>query len=255
MTKVSDHKHFDGKDAYEHLKDARKKGQHATSETHGAEPSGSMIAACDSARETCLYITLIYVVLLPLKLPIKQLIIILGLFSVGVLFWKICRAGFFGWSRLERLHRLIEEERWEIEHHRSQEKEELLELYKAKGFKDKMLEDVVEVLMADDNRLLQVMLEEELGISLKSFEHPLKLSIGALIGTLCSLVIVLISIWLSGFMGCLIALFCITIAASILFSKTLGNTLIKGCVWNLAMSFLATGVSYFLSEWIYKLVL
>lgn len=255
MTKVSDHKHFHGKDAFEHLKDARKKGRLATSETHGAEPSGSIIAACDAAREACLYISLIFISLIPFKFPTKQLLVILGIFSIGILFWKTCRAAFFGWSRLERLHRLIEEERFEIEHHRPQEKEELLELYKAKGFKDKQLEEVVEVLMADDNRLLQVMLEEELGVSLNSFEHPLKLSIGAFIGTFSSLFIAFASVWLAGFTGCLIALFCITTAASVLFSKTLGNTLIKGCVWNLAISFLATGVTYFFSEWIYKLIL
>lgn len=254
MTKTSDHKHFEGKSAFDHLKDARMKGKAATCETHGAEPSGSLVAACDAAREGSVYLILIFIALLPLKLALNLNLLLLGLFSAGFIFWKVCRSGYLGWSRLERLHRLIEQERWEIEHHRDQEKEELMELYQAKGFKDRQLEEVVEVLMADDNRLLQVMLEEELGVSLNSYEHPLKLSIGALIGSFCSLGVVLLAIWIAGFIGSLIALFCVTIGASILFSKTLGNTQIKGIVWNLAMCFLATGVTYFLSNWIYQLI-
>ena len=58
------------------------------------------------------------------------------------------------------------EERFEIAHHRGQEKEELTELYALKGFKGELLDQVINVLMADDNRLLSVMLEEELGLEL-----------------------------------------------------------------------------------------
>ncbi len=35
--------------------------------------------------------------------------------------------------------------------------------------------------MADDNRLLRVMLEEELGLTLEAYEHPLKQAFGALL--------------------------------------------------------------------------
>ena len=87
-----------------------------------------------------------------------------------------------GWARLERLHRIVEEERYEIENHRQQEREELKELYRAKGFQGKLLDEVVDVLMADGERLLKVMVEEELGLSLQSQEHPLKQGAGSALG-------------------------------------------------------------------------
>ena len=95
-----------------------------------------------------------------------------SLFSIGWLFWKLGRSSLLGWARLERLHRLIQQEQWEIEHHRAQEKEELTAMYHQKGLTGKLLEQVIEVLMADDNRLLRVMLEEELGLTLETYEHP-----------------------------------------------------------------------------------
>ena len=73
----------------------------------------------------------------------------------------------FGLGRLERLHRVIEEERWEIEHHRQEEREELAALYQAKGLTGKLLDDVVATLMADDNRLLQSCSKRRWGLLLK----------------------------------------------------------------------------------------
>ena len=51
-------------------------------------------------------------------------------------------------------------------------------------FSGKLLDEVIDVLMADDNRLLQVMLEEELGLSLETYEHPLKQAAGAFFGVI-----------------------------------------------------------------------
>ncbi len=89
------------------------------------------------------------------------------------------RSAWLGWSRLERLHRILAQEKWEIEHNREQEREELGVLYAAKGFEGKLLEDVLDVLMADGDRLLKVMVEEELGLTLESQVHPLKQGLGA----------------------------------------------------------------------------
>jgi hypothetical protein len=108
------------------------------------------------------------------------LFLMLSLFSFGWAVWKTGRSALLGWGRMERLHRLIEEERWEIQHHRAQERRELGEMYRAKGFDGKLLEEVLDVLMSDDNRLLKVMLEEELGLTLEAYEHPLRQAIGAL---------------------------------------------------------------------------
>ena len=154
------------------------------------------------------------------------------------------------WSRLERLHRLIEEERWEIEHHRPQEKEELTALYAAKGFSGKLLHEVIEVLMADDNRLLEVMLQEELGLSLESYEHPLKQAAGALVGVLGSVVILSFALFFLPAWGP-------TLAATLIIALSAGTTAqleknrpLPSIVWNLGIAALAAGIAYFLAEMI-----
>ena len=142
--------HFAGKKPLQHVIEARRKGKLAASEIHGAELPGHYVAGADSAKETSLLLILLWTLLEELSVPSFQWIILL--FLSAYLVWKIGRSAILGWTRLERLHRLIEEERWEIEHHRPQEKEELKELYAAKGFSGKLLDEALEVLMADDNR-------------------------------------------------------------------------------------------------------
>jgi VIT1/CCC1 family predicted Fe2+/Mn2+ transporter len=72
-----------------------------------------------------------------------------------------------------RLHRIASEEKNEIETNRPQEREELLALYSAKGFSRPLLDKVVDVLMADQDRLLRVMLQEEMGYRLEEQPHPI----------------------------------------------------------------------------------
>lgn len=242
------HDHFQGKSAFEHLKEARKKGKSASSEIHGAEPSGFFTALSDSAREIALYLSLLVILLL--SIPFQQSFMILCLFSLGLILWKAGRSAYFGWARIERLNHLIEEENFEIQNHREQEKEELSEIYKARGFKGKQLEEVIEVLMADDNRLLQVMLEEELGVKLEVLEHPLRLAFASFIGSFVSSLIILTSTWFFGVYGTLGALFCITLLTGVLFAKNFKNDLTKGYIWNLALIFLSLGVVYFLNRFL-----
>lgn len=175
--------HFEGKSVPEHLKEARIRGAQATAEIHGTELSGKKAAFADSVRDTSLTLCLLWL-LLSSFLPYEQTVSVLAIFAGGWTIWKTGRSAGFGRARLERLHRIIEEERWEIEHNRAQEREELTELYRSKGFEGELLEKVIQVLMADDNRLLQVMLDEELGIPLEAYEHPLQQASGAFFGSL-----------------------------------------------------------------------
>ena len=143
---------------------------------------------------------------------------------------------------------MIEEERWEIEHHRPQEKEELRALYAAKGFTGKLLDEAVSVLMADDNRLLQVMLTEELGLSLESFEHPLKQATGALIGVMGAAAIVSVGVLLLPNWGppaCAALVLALSAGTSAQLEK---NQPLPAIVWNLAVAALAFGVALFLKQ-------
>ena len=149
--------------------------------------------------------------------------------------------------------RLIEEERWEIEHHRPQEREELKALYAVKGFSGKLLDESVDILMADDNRLLQVMLEEELGLSLESYEHPLKQALGAFFGVIVSSAIMCCWFLSSSPGGARPSLQRLVIACSAgMVAHLERNQPLPAIVWNVANAALASGVAYFAAQLLIK---
>lgn len=222
--------HFKDKDAIGHVVEAQARGIISAAEIHGIETPGSISAGADAARDTALVLLLFYPFL---PLPF------LPSFLAGWIFWKIGRAAWYGWARLERLHRILEQEKWEIEHNRAQEREELKELYRAKGFEGKLLEDVLDVLMADQDRLLRVMVEEELGLSLENVEHPLKQGIGAGIGAFFAALIVL------GTPFYLVSSLLTIGAASAVLTHYAQNRLIPALVWNIALGLVSLGLSYY----------
>lgn len=240
--------HFQGKDPLTHVLEARRKGKIASSEIHGAELPGHYCAAADSAKETALLLLVLWTLLTEIGLPADQIHWFLVVFLGGWLVWRVGRSAILGWSRLERLHRVIEEERWEIEHRRGQEKDELKALYAAKGFSGRLLDEAVEVMMADDNRLLQVMLTEELGLSLESFEHPLKQAFGSAVGVIGASVILAFGLFALPWWGT-------ALSAALVISLSAGTTAqmeknrpAPAIVWNLAVAALSAAASYLLGQ-------
>ena len=236
--KAKEHAHFHGKQPLEHVLAARMKGQIATDEIHGAEMPGHLSAFADAAKET----GLIFALLLPLLAPPAILF-----FACGWLIWKTGRSALLGYSRLERMHRVIEEERWEIEHHRPQEKEELRALYREKGFSGRLLDEAVDVLMADDNRLLQVMLQEELGFRIESEEHPLKQAAGAFLGVFLSGMVLTLALFTLPSAGALAAVGTVIGLSAGFAAKRQKNRVTPAVVWNLACALLAILVAQSLS--------
>lgn len=238
--------HFKGKDALGHVIEAQAQGILSNAEIHGLEIPGYLSALGDSARDTALLLLLVGEILLFLSIPHPYLI--LALLSCGWFLWRLGRSSWLGWFRLERLHRALEQERWEIEHHRQQERDELRELYAAKGFEGKLLEDVLDVLMADNERLLKVMVEEEMGMTLGTTEHPLKQGLGAAAGVAIAAIACIGLLYAIGASGLIIGAFG-TIGLSAAFTARLAqNKTVPAIIWNLGIAVLSSGVLYCLLE-------
>lgn len=240
--------HFKGKDAIGHVIEAQAQGIISAAEVHGLEPPGHLSAACDAAREGAIVLALLWISLIHLNVPLNQIIPVLAISACGWLLWKAGRSAWLGWFRLERLHRILKQERYEIEHHRAQERDELRVLYAAKGFEGKLLEDVLDVLMADNDRLLKVMVEEELGLSLAAYEHPLKQGLGAGIGVLISSAICLILLILWPALGIILGAAIVIAITAALNARLASNHVIPAIVWNLGIAILALGSVHFLLD-------
>lgn len=237
--------HFKGKEAMAHVVEVQAHGKFVSEEIHGAEAPGYLVAATDAARDSAIFFLLLS--LFFLSTPITNIWIVWGVF-IGWIFWKMGRSAWLGWIRLERLHRLMAEEKWEIDNHREQERSELTALYAAKGFEGKLLDDVIDVLMSDNDRLLRVMLEEELGLSLEDQDHPLKQGLGAGMGALITLAICSLSYWFGGMNGLIGASFAMIAFAAGLSAYLEKNRVVNAVIWNLGIAVLSYGSAYFLID-------
>ncbi len=239
------HDHFGGKSALEHLKDARIHTIDQLRENHAISPSGPISCGIDCAKETATITGLLCVV----SLFITGFDFLhLFLFLSGWLVWRVARSIFNAWKRLDKMHRIIEEERHEITHNREQEREELVELYKLKGFKDQLLDDVINVLMADDNRLLQVMLEEELGMELGREEHPLKHGLGSFWGVLVSAAILTLVFFVGGPLYCLGAALIVMGISSGMRARRERARVVHSVVWSCGCFVAAMATPYFIAQ-------
>jgi hypothetical protein len=247
---MSTPEHFKGKTAIRHVVEAQAKGIIAASEIHGTEIPGSISAATDSARTTAIILLLLNLLLIHSHFTLRQTLLSFIIFILGWFIWSVGRSAWLGWSRLERLHRVLEEEHWEIEHNREQERDELKALYQAKGFEGQLLEDVMDVLMADGDRLLKIMIEEELGLSLEVHEHPLKQSLGAAIGIFLTALLSFACYWIWPTGGLYLAAFVTLFATSWISATFQGNHRIPAIIWNLGLAFLAVGMTYFLFKFL-----
>ncbi len=242
--------HFKGKDALGHVIEAQAQGIISSAEIHGLEVPGYLSALGDTARDTSLLLLMLWELCLFAPIAPEKALPLLALFACSWLLWKIGRSAWLGWFRLERLHRTLEQERWEIEHHRQQERDELRVLYAAKGFEGKLLEDVLDVLMADNERLLKVMVEEELGMTLGTTEHPLKQGLGAAGGVLIASFMALIPLYFLGTPGIVVGTFTTVTFTAAAAAYLAHNHPIPAIVWNLGLAVLATGSLYCLLQYV-----
>lgn len=73
------------------------------------------------------------------------------------------------------------QEEWEIDNLEEQEKEEIREIYKKKGFKDELLEEVVRTITSRRKVWVDTMMKEELGL-IEGGKNPIDNSVSTFIG-------------------------------------------------------------------------
>lgn len=235
--------HFKGKEALAHVIEARSKGRGFMYQEHGSTLPSPISAAFMVARETAIVFSFFSLAFHVLGWSISFPFFISIFFAF--LFFQTGKTAINGWTRLERLHRMIEEERYEIEHHRPQEKEELTALYKAKGFTGKLLEEAIEVLMADDNRLLEVMLEEEFGLELETIEHPLKQALGAFLGSIIIGSITYAFLLFFPYYSIALLTSLVIIITGYIAGKKDKRQKLPNIIWNLALYFLSYSILFY----------
>ncbi len=242
---MSDNDHFKGKGPMQHIVEVQANGMTMSAEVHGAETPGALFACLDSFRESMLWIAFFVLVGHFLDFGLFHACVISSALFLGYALWRGCRAVHIANFRLERLHRVALEEKKEIETNRDQEKEELKALYKAKGFEGKLLDDVVDVLMADNERCLRVMLEEEMGFRLRENQHPLVQGLGGALGVLFSF---LLSLLLSyfGLLYMLIGAIGISAISWAIIAKREKNRIIPAVVWGASEMIASLAVAYFI---------
>jgi len=147
-------------------------------------------------------------------------------------------------SQRELLTSEINRENWEIENKPEDERKEIEDIYKAKGFTGKDLEMIVDKITSDKKVWLNTMLTEELNLNLEILGHPIKSAFrmfGAfLVGGILPIIPFFFS---SGFTPLFIAIG-ISLTASFIVgavkSRMANTSLIKG---GIEMAGLGTGIA------------
>ena len=228
--------HFRGKTALQHIAEVQAAGVSAAAEIHGAETPGPIFAFLDAARDSAILLACALIALdFYHPLIVEELFVGLAI-GCGWAIWKGVRSTWLAWSQLSRLHKIAAEERREIEANRPQEREELIALYGAKGFQGALLDKVVDVLMADQDRLLRVMLQEEMGFRLEEHPHPLIQGFLAFLGVVGSQILLLPLFlgWPSEVV--IVSSFIFVGMLGAIFARLEGNKSIAGFCWNLMMA-------------------
>jgi VIT1/CCC1 family predicted Fe2+/Mn2+ transporter len=156
-------------------------------------------------------------------------------------------------------HRRIEY--WEVENIPEAEKEEVREIYREKGFKGELLEQVVEVITADKDRWVDVMMTDELGMMRES-KSPL--AIGGVTFTAfvtVGLVPIFIYVWdfLVGYEGNLFLASCLMTGLAffivgLLKTYVTRTSRLKGILETLLLGAVAAGVSYFVGDILERMI-
>lgn len=146
-------------------------------------------------------------------------------------------------------------EYWEVENIPEAEREEIREIYRAKGFKDELLEEVVEVITANKKRWVDDMMLNELGM-MKEQRSPLKIGFVTYISFISiGLIPLIIYVWdyLYADIDHLFIWSCVLTSLAFIFIGFLKSyvnqkSVIKGIAETLLLGVIAASISYFVGD-------
>ncbi|MHC4698012.1 MAG: VIT1/CCC1 transporter family protein [Planctomycetota bacterium] len=148
----------------------------------------------------------------------------------------------------------LDRERTEIRETFKHECEEVRALYAAKGFREPLLGQIVDTLTSDEDRLLKVMMEEELGLSMQHINHPLLVGLwnfaaAAAAGIALALPVVWLDaaaarVWMPAGGAVLLA------ALSIVTAKVTRRNVIEIFATGVIMAAITGGTVYMLAKWL-----
>ncbi len=164
-------------------------------------------------------------------------------------------------SELDNFRRHEKIEYWEVEHLPEMERNEVREIFAAKGFEGELLEKVVDVICSDRDRWVDTMMKEELGM-MKEERSPFKIGLVTFLAFLAvGLIPLLVYVWdfIAGFPGNLF------LTASLLTAFAFGvigflKTYVtetsrwRGILETLALGVIAAAVSYFVGDFLEHLI-
>lgn len=142
----------------------------------------------------------------------------------------------------------LNRERNEIRDCPGEEREELRAIYEAKGFSGQQLDSIIDTLCSDDDRLLRVMMEEEMGIFFEQWNHPAV--IGAITGAASivgGLVVAGAAMFSAGWAPIAAATAILALAAMIRTGWTRAETVESFARWAVVAGVVG-GVAFFLSR-------
>ena len=147
-------------------------------------------------------------------------------------------------SHRELLKSEIDRENWEIENKPEDERKEIEDIYKAKGFTGKDLEMIVNKIISDKKVWLNTMLTEELNLNLDIAGHPLKSALIMFVSFLVGGILPIIPFFFSTGLTPLLIAVGISLSASFIVgavkSRMANTSLIKG---GIEMAGLGTGIA------------
>lgn len=154
-----------------HLEAARRRGRGLMSVEASGARSYEVLHGANAAREGAMLVLALWAVLAGTGWTGPTAALLCAAAAALALYSGVSN-GLTVSAQLRHCERELRREREEIRTQPEWEREEMRAIYEAKGFSGEILERILDTLCSDDDRLLKVMLEEELGIFFEQWNHP-----------------------------------------------------------------------------------